>query len=120
MTTAEYTITLPWPENALSPNARTHWAVRSRAVKKYRSATFYLCRAAGLNTLSVNTLHVSMTFHPPHNRKYDDHNLVYRFKAGFDGIQDASGIDDRLFTWEKPILAEKVKGGCVVVKISHF
>ncbi|SOS36014.1 hypothetical protein CFBP6411_04657 [Pseudomonas syringae group genomosp. 3] len=43
---------LPWPPKVLSPNARTHWATKSRAAKAYRNTCYLLCRQAGLEDAS--------------------------------------------------------------------
>jgi crossover junction endodeoxyribonuclease RusA len=108
-------VTLPWPPVELSPNARVHWATKSRATKKYRNACCLLATAERLKA-EEGELAMTVTFCPPDRRSYDDDNLIARFKAGRDGVADALGVDDRLF---RPVYAqgEPVKGGAVVISI---
>lgn len=105
----------PWPPKTLSPNARVHWATRSRAAKRYRQDCFYLAKCAGLKMPGSAGI-LSLTFCPPDRRKRDDDNLVAAFKAGRDGIAQAMGIDDhRLSLLVK--MGEPVEGGAVIVDI---
>lgn len=100
------TVVLPWPDKALSPNSRTHWAQRSRVAKGYRWA----CRVHAkkmLDEAAVQALrqHVTegghldlaLNFHPPNGRRRDDDNVIAAFKSGRDGLADALGIDDEHF-----------------------
>ena len=109
-------ITLPWPSPVLSPNSRTHWAVKSRAVKSARVAAFYQVRAASKATVDWPRADVRMTFCPPDKRRRDMDNMVASMKAAADGIADAIGIDDSKFT-ATYALSEPVKGGLVRVVI---
>jgi crossover junction endodeoxyribonuclease RusA len=60
---------------------------------------------------------LTVTFFPPDNRKRDRTNMEAAFKAGFDGIADALGVDDNRFvpTYRK---GDVVKGGMVIVEIA--
>lgn len=107
-------IDLPWPSKDLSPNARCHWAVKARAVKKARHEAMWLAQAFEAPDGDLN---VSLTFAPPDRRRYDDDNLIARMKAGMDGIADALGVDDSKFRLGKPLRAEPIKGGNVRVEI---
>lgn len=111
-------IELPWPDKALSPNARSgnHWA-RTRATKKARSDAFYATRAAKLGIVAGGApVRMKITFHPPDSRKRDDDGMIASLKAARDGIADALGVDDNLF---RPtyVYADPVKGGMVTVAV---
>ena len=123
-------ITLPWPPSALSPNFRTHWAVKSKAAKAYRLACFTLCKEAGLvlpssipnelyGTLGLalgqSRWHLFLDFFPPDRRKRDDDNMIASFKSGRDGIADALKIDDTRFICH-PFFKDEI-GGYVKVTI---
>ena len=103
---------LPFPSASLSPNARVHWATRSRAAKKHREWARLATQAMGIKALT-NRLDVVITAYPPSRRRMDDDNLIGRCKAYRDGIADALGVDDSRFQtrlqWGEP-----VKGGKVV------
>jgi crossover junction endodeoxyribonuclease RusA len=106
---------LPWPPKELSPNARTHWAVKAKAAKAYRLTCFWIAKTEGLMRPDGPAI-LSLTFHPPSRRRIDDDNLVARFKAGRDGLADALGIDDSKLSLLVRI-GEPVKGGAVDVEI---
>lgn len=108
-------LVLPWPPKALSPNARGHWATRSRAAKKYRSTCKLLTLLHGARA-PEGRVKLSLVFCPPDARRRDDDNCVAAFKSGRDGLADALGIDDSRFvtTFE---MGEPVKGGVVIARI---
>ena len=110
--------TVPWPPKELSPNARKHWAVRSRKAKVYRAQCFaYARNALAQSDLELQgRLVLALVFCPPDRRKRDDDNLVAAFKSGRDGIADALGIDDSLFVTQFEI-GQPVQGGAVEVSI---
>lgn len=112
---------LPWPPKELSPNARVHWAKRSKAAKAYRNACFVqakqLMALGGWQDLpATGDLHLWLDFYPPNRRSRDDDNLTAAFKAGRDGLADALGFDDRRFR-SHPYLKEQI-GGMVKVRIT--
>ena len=110
---------LPWPPKVLSPNARVHWATKSRAAKAYRNACFLLCRQASLAVPADRAL-LSLEFIPPDRRRRDDDNCIAAFKSGRDGVAQAMGIDDSRFVTQLQISAETIKGGAVRVRISDY
>jgi crossover junction endodeoxyribonuclease RusA len=61
-------------------------------------------------------LAVTLTFHPPRGAP-DEDNAIASLKAYLDGIAGALGVDDKLFRLQRPIMAERVKGGRVLVSI---
>ena len=115
----ELALMLPWPPKVLSPNARVHWAIKSKAAKAYRNACFLLCRQAALPVPAGRAL-LSLEFIPPDRRRRDDDNCMASFKAGRDGIAEALGIDDSNFVTQLQISSEPVKGGAVRVRITDY
>jgi len=111
-------VLLGWPPKVLSPNARTHWAARSRAAKAYRYSCFMAAKLAGLVAPAGRIL-LQLEFLPPTARRRDDDNLLASFKAGRDGLADALGIDDSLFVSQVQI-GEAHPGGAVRVTLSPF
>lgn len=110
-------VTLPWPPAALSPNARAHWATKSRAAKAYRHACATLARAARLPVpVAAGRLHVVLEFVPPDRRARDRDNMLAAMKSGLDGLADALGVDDRRF--DLTIRVADEIGGMVRVSIS--
>jgi crossover junction endodeoxyribonuclease RusA len=110
-------LSLPWPPKVLSPNARTHWSVRSKAAKLYRSECYILAKqfihAGGFAGLPADgTLHLWLDFYPPDRRHRDDDNITAAFKSGRDGLAEALGINDKRFRthpWIKDAVAGMVK-----------
>lgn len=110
-------VKLPWPARALSPNVRVHWSVEAKAKKKYRRDCYYATRAAKASASASESVTLSFTFYPPHNRGYDKDNLIAQMKSGIDGIADALGIDDKHFHLGAVELGERIEGGVVRVLI---
>lgn len=115
------TLTLPWPDKALSPNARVHWAARQKAVKLARTSAAWLAAEAGWRGAELpegRRLHLWIAFHPPTRRMPDDDNMLARFKPWRDGLADCLGIDDARFV-SHPLVSDEVrKGGRVVVVLT--
>ncbi|NNJ16373.1 endodeoxyribonuclease RusA [Pseudomonas putida CSV86] len=109
-------LTLPWPPAACSPNARVHWARKSKAARSYRSACHLLAKQAGIKAPEGDAL-LMLEFVPPDRRRRDDDNLLAMFKAGRDGLADALGIDDNVFATQIRVSKETTKGGAVRVRI---
>ena len=112
-------VVLPWPPAALSPNARSHWAIRSRAAKSYRLQCFLFARQAGLVAPEGRIL-LDLEFIPPTMRRRDDDNLTAAFKAGRDGLADALGIDDSRFVSLVRLRSTPQRGGAVRVALSAY
>lgn len=108
-------IVLPWPPRALSPNARVHWAKKSKAARIYRIACMALTLESSMRAPEGRVL-LSVEFCPPDRRRRDDDNCLASFKAGRDGIADALRIDDNRFV-TTICMGEPVKGGAVHVRI---
>lgn len=108
-------VTLPWPPNDLSPNARVHFMARARVAKEYRRSCAWLAKKSALTRVECESLQVIITFHPPSKRRRDLDNCVAAFKAGADGLADILGVDDSKWLPEYR-MDEPVKGGLVVVE----
>lgn len=110
-------IQLPWPHQDLSPNARVHWARKSRRVAEARSKAHLLTRAEiGPRKPGWAGAKLEVVFCPPDKRRRDRDNLIASMKAANDGIADALGIDDSRFV-STYSMGEPVKGGAVHVTV---
>lgn len=110
-------IRCPWPATPLSPNARTHWATKAKYAKALKEASHKAAEPHVEKLKGRNGYTLTLTFHPPQNRRYDIDNLLARCKAMLDGIADALNADDRTFRINLEPVAEKTKGGCVFVSV---
>lgn len=111
-----FSVTLPWPPSALSPNARAHWSVLAKAKKSYRSECAWQAKVQGLGRIEADRLHVSLVFVPPNRRGFDLDNLLARMKSGLDGLADVLGVDDKL--WTLTIARAEEIGGMVKIRIT--
>ena len=90
-------IRLPLPARCLSPNVRSHWAVKSRAVKSHRERARRECFKV-LKDIRKPII-VGYILRPTYvsKRIHDADNLVSSAKSYLDGIADTFGQDDS--TW---------------------
>ncbi|MEJ6656898.1 MAG: endodeoxyribonuclease RusA [Pseudomonas sp.] len=109
-------VELPWPSKELSPNARVHWAKKSKAAKIYRITCLALTLESGLRAPEGKVL-LDVEFCPPDRRRRDDDNCLASFKSGRDGVADALRIDDSRFVTTIR-MGEPKKGGAVLVRIA--
>lgn len=125
-------VVLGWPPKELNPNFRSHWSVKSKATKAYKTACWALCKEAGLmlpeagdsqfckllglKLSNSSRYHLWITFYPPDRRARDDDNMIASFKAGRDGLALALGIDDKRFITH-PFVSDQI-GGFVRIKIT--
>jgi len=121
---------LPWPDKALSPNARVHWAKRAQAVKAARHEAFMLARHAGWtkdylsaikpDSIDYLTLRYDLhsDFYPPNRYRRDDDNLIAAFKPYRDGIAQALNVDDFRFRTIATVHQNVMKGGQVKVRMT--
>jgi len=108
-------IKLPWPDKALSSNARVHWAVKARAVKKARQDAAIMAKDAGVGCWPTATIFIEYW---PSSRRYDVHNVGSSLKAYIDGVADAMGCDDKQFKVDYPNqFAGTKKGGEIVFRV---
>lgn len=118
-------VSLPWPSATTSPNARKHWTKVAEAKASQRATSFYLTHQAmteqGLckgQLTGATAAHVSIVFFAPDDyRRRDIDNCLSSIKAALDGIADATGIDDGLWSYEIR-RGDVVVGGRVDVTIT--
>ena len=111
-------ITYPWPLKSLSPNARVHWSIKSKATKNMRRAAHLLTLEAGWRGVEwEGDILISVIFFPPDKRARDIDNMFSSSKAIFDGLADALGVNDKRFVFN--ISASNQIGGYVKVNISR-
>ncbi len=113
-------VTLPWPDRLLHPNARTHWGRKARATKAAREEAMALALQAGWRRAQLpdGRLDLWLDFYPPDRRRRDDDGMLASFKAARDGLAQALGIDDSRF-YSHPRLQDEVRpGGVVIVRIT--
>lgn len=115
-----FTVHLPWPPRACSPNARHgHWAVKRKADTRYRrTAEVATLRVTG-GPLCCEYVLLHVQFCPPDRRRRDRDNCIAAFKGAQDGIADAIGIDDSKFAVSYAEMGEPVRGGAVLVTITE-
>lgn len=116
------TIHLPWPDRALSPNARGHWTKKSRATSDAKSLAYYITydQKGGLALSRYDgPIQAVITFSPPDRRRRDRDNMIASFKAYQDGIALATGADDSRWVPTYHV-ADPVKGGEVIVTLSEM
>lgn len=92
----------PWPPRECSPNVRTHWAKKHRAVKSYRFAVGCFVRAQlqEQNHKWVGkepALDVLLRCTPPTQRRRDRDNMLASMKALLDTVAEELGVDDYVF-----------------------
>lgn len=111
-------VELPWPDRRLHPNARIHWAAKSKVTKRARHDAAWAAKAAGLNPLAVSSLNVTAVFSPPDKRRRDADGMLSSIKPYLDGISDVVSVDDHL--WNISIRREQPKApGSVSIEISE-
>ena len=112
-----YSVTLPWPPKEVSPNARVHWSVKSKAAKALRKAAHILTLEAGIRGVDwEGDIHLFVDYFPPDKRARDQDNMISASKALFDGLADAMGVNDKRFRLH-PYVKDEV-GGMVKVRIT--
>jgi len=101
----EIKIKLPWPDKLLSPNARCHWAVKSKCTKQHRALAFIAARQQCQKIPRWPVAYYSLTCTLGPNRKTpDEDNLLAQLKAYRDGLQDAGIVtNDRMLRIGGPV-----------------
>ncbi len=104
MTGRAYTFSIPLPPRELSPNARTHWATRAKAKRKYRQTCGLLMLSQSRGDRPMfNKARVVVEWFARDRRGLglDDDNRLASLKAAFDALQDAGiVVDDCGCTYE--------------------
>jgi crossover junction endodeoxyribonuclease RusA len=85
------TITLPLPDRKLSPNSRTHWAAKAKAVKAARA---YAAWQTVGNRLGLDAATITVTPYYRDRRRHDSDNLLASLKPSIDGLVDAGLLTD--------------------------
>lgn len=98
----EAELVLPWPDRALHPNARVHWAKKSSVTKAARGAAKLKAIEAGWQNLakrlpSEGRLYVHIDGYPRIRRNRDRDGLQASLKAALDGIAEAMDVNDTRF-----------------------
>lgn len=109
----QITVELDWPSRLLHPNARVHWAMKSRVAKVARRNAYILTLVAQGRRLyihdSMSRIPVAMTFYPPDRHPRDEDGMVSSLKSALDGVADALQVDDKLFKLGAPEVIEPPK-----------
>jgi len=87
-------LTIPWPPKALSANSRKQHRYSTKERKSYKRDCWALCKEA-----KFSATHLDITFHPPDARRRDLDNMLASIKYGLDGIAEAMGVDDSVFSF---------------------
>lgn len=115
-------IELPWPDKALSPNSRTHWATKAKAVKLARKEGYYRAMIAGYTKASFagydGLFHLWIDYYAKTRNYPDADNCLSASKAYLDGIADVLGVNDRRFVYHPFVKDETHKGGKIVIRIT--
>ena len=110
------TITLPWPDPALSPNSRDRWG-KIKAVSIARNYAYLLaCEQPEYIGAGV-PLMVVMQFNPPDNKHRDLDNMIAMMKSAVDGICLAKGCNDHQIQEIRAVRLAVVQGGRVTIGV---
>ena len=112
-------ITLPWPDSALSPNARKHWKAKLVAKNEARDAGWFATMQVTdrQSYIPNGEIEMRLEFRPPDYRRRDQDNILASLKFYLDGIFRALGVDDALVRKTVLLWGDKVAGGEVIVHI---
>ena len=111
-------INLPWPDRAVSPNARTHWAPKARATRRMRQDAAWAAKEAHIK-VGDGPVHVALTFYPPDRRRRDLDGCISSCKAYLDGLADALGVDDSRFTLSARMASVCAHDGEVKIEVAQ-
>ena len=107
-------IVLSYPNKALWPNGRAHWAEKARQFKNAKLAAAWATKAAGFR-LADSPIPVHIEVRPMAKGPAPDRdNCVSAAKAYLDGIADALGINDRHFAAPTVSISEQRTGQFVI------
>jgi len=114
----QVTLDLPLPHKSLSPNARVHWAAKSKMTRRYRGFAKLAAMQQLLPCHPWKSATVRCVFTFPCKRSRDRDNMLSSMKAVFDGIADAGIVlNDSGFTHLPIEVTEpnKMKPGVMVI-----
>lgn len=122
------TVTLPWPDKKLSPNARTHWRSAARVKAEASDGAYWLTRQAmgaqfGPATTKIShdgasDIILDQVACPPNKAQRDRDNLDSSLKAARDGMAKALGVNDRFFRPTGIQWGEVRRNGEIVITIT--
>lgn len=112
-------VVLDWPNRALSPNARCHWAIKRKAVQIARRMAHFetFSKMQGCRAAPIGKIAYRFSFFPPDRRARDEDNLIASMKSSIDGIAEALRVNDKNFHILEPFVGTPVQGGCVHVDL---
>ena len=100
-------LVLPIPDAILSPNARPHWAQRSRMVRHHRNLAYMVAlkavRELRMKPPQWDRARTRVVFFWPDKRRRDKDNAAARLKAYWDGIADAGVVSDDVGLTHEPV-----------------
>ena len=118
------TIILPLPRRELSPNARCHWAKKSKITKSHRIEAWSVCNKFAIQQLKQNPkwrrakMQVKAYFKT--RRHPDPGNFMASLKAYEDGIADAGVVENDRGLWpERPEFFTDAKNPRVELTITE-
>lgn len=94
----ELIVQLTLPPKELSPNARTHWARKARAAKKYKAQAHVSTMVMHAEGADWSRAKVRVKMWNRTKHRWDGDNLLSAMKSAFDGIAEALGVDDKEWT----------------------
>lgn len=90
-----FTLQLPYPDPALSPNAsKRHWRAKQPAKQTAKTYGYYQAFPFRSMFAGVDVLQMSLTIYPPNKKRRDLDNVYASMKSILDGICDGLEIDD--------------------------
>lgn len=98
------------PDRALSPNARKHWRVVSKAKREAKAETYYLCREEGIPDQPFEKATITVTFKVDNKRRRDIDNLFAALKPYIDGLVVAGVLVDDSADRVRYVINELVVG----------
>jgi Holliday junction resolvase RusA-like endonuclease len=116
------TVTFPYPDRRLSPNARLHYHALAKVKAMARQEAKILAtvaiplRVKKELAASEDKIPIIVRIYPPDNRHRDADNAFASCKAMLDGVADALGVNDRRFRTTFSFM-EPAKGGRVEIEI---
>lgn len=118
--TQSVVVSLPFPDKALWPNGRAHWAAKSRAVAKHREWARLAALAAGVKKADPGSrVSLAVTVRPKTRHPIDADNASASLKSYVDGLADTLGVNDRLFDLPTITFGEPVKGGLLNLTLTY-
>ena len=104
MTRAHVTVVIDLPPRELSPNARTHWAVKKKAKNAYADHVFAeAVRAQGAERRHWKRARIQTAFYWRTRHEHDEDNIMAQLKYARDAMARAGIVEnDRGFTCDPP------------------